>query len=196
MIKKTAFFAALAMLLAHSAYAVEDRTNKWDLGANVSAAIPTDGDVDTTVYVGGTLSYGITNWLAVGAEAGWAGFDESDSGISVDEDAIPVLGDIIFRVPMEGPVQPYGIVGLGVIFWNIDSNVPNVDIDSDAAFAAKFGGGVDWFINQNWIANFELAYITSDADVTATSTITGASVSAGVDTDYWTVGGGLKYLFS
>ncbi len=191
------WLALLALIVcASAAYAAPDRTGKFDMGVNVSGAIPDDDSVDGTAYVGGSLAYGVTNWLALGAEAGWAQFDESDAGITLEETAVPIMGDIILRVPMESQFQPYAIVGLGAIVWNVDHNVPNLDVEVDTAFAAKFGGGFDWFINDNWILNFEGSYVTSDADLTARNTVTGASVTVSGETDYWMVGGGLKYLFS
>ncbi len=194
---KKAWLVMLALMIsATAAFAVPDRTGKWDVGVNVSGAIPDDDTVDGTVYVGGSLAYGVTNWLALGFESGWMQFDENDSGIELEETAVPILGDIILRVPMESQIQPYGIVGLGAIVWNVDDNVANVEADVDTAFAAKFGGGIDWFINDNWILNFEGSYVTSDADATVRNTVTGASISVDGETDYWMVGGGLKYLFS
>ena len=197
MIRRIGFVIALAALCATSnAYAAftGDRVGKWDIGVNVSGAIPTDGDVDSAAYIGGSLSYGVQEWFALGFEAGWAGFGESDAGINVDEDAVPIFGDLIFRFPTSSEWKPYAIVGLGVIVWNVDSNIPGLDLEIDTAFAAKFGGGVDYFVNDNWALNFEFSYVTSDAD--ATATLNGTSVSASGSTDYWMVGGGLKYLFS
>ena len=196
MIRKTAFVVALVALCVTSAYAAPDRTGKSDLGFNVSGAIPDDDDTDATVYLGGQYAYGVAPWLALGAEAGWAEFDDSEAGFTAEETAVPILGDIILRVPTESQAQFYGIVGLGVIVWNVDTNIPNVDFDVDTAFAAKFGGGVDWFVNDNWILNFEFSYITSDADATARNTVTGATISDTGETDLWMVGGGVKYLFS
>ena len=196
MIKKSAMVFLSLIVVATAAYATPDRVGKIDIGFNVSGAIPRDGDVDGAAYLGGSLAYGVTDWLALGVESGWVGFGESDSGINIDENAIPVFGDIILRVPTQSAAKPYGLVGLGVIFWDVSSNISNVTVDVDTAFAAKFGGGVDWFVNDNWALNFEASYVVSSTDATARNTTTGASISTSGDTDYWTVGGGLKYLFS
>jgi hypothetical protein len=197
MIRKIGLFIALiALCVSNNAYAAmtSDRVGKWDIGVNVSGAIPTDSDVDSAAYVGGSLSYGVQDWLALGAEAGWAQFGESAPGINLDENAVPIFGDIIFRYPTSSEWKPYAIIGLGVIVWNIDSNISGLNVDVDTAFAAKFGGGVDYFMNDNWALNFEFSYVTSSAD--ATATFNGATATASGDTDYWMVGGGVKYLFS
>ena len=197
MIRRIGLFVALITLCASSnAYAAftGDRVGKWDIGVNVSGAIPDDSDVDSAVYVGGSLSYGVAEWFALGFESGWAGFGESSAGIDIDEDAVPILGDIIFRFPTQSEWKPYALVGLGVIVWNVDSNIPGLNLDIDTAFAAKFAGGVDYFVNDNWALNFEFSYTTNEAD--ATASFNGASASASGSSDYWMVGGGLKYLFS
>jgi opacity protein-like surface antigen len=196
-ISKVAGLIALALFMMTTiSDAAPDRTGKTDIGFNLSGAIPDDDDVDSTLYAGGSLAHGFSNWLALGVEAGWAEFEESGLGFEVEETAVPIFGDIILRVPLEAPLQPYAIVGLGAIIWNVDDNVANIETDVDTAFAAKFGVGLDWFVNDNWIVNFEASFVTSDADATVRNTVTGASVTGEGETDFWMVGGGIKYLFS
>lgn len=202
---KRILLIALALLLVPVAvYAAPDRTGKWDAGVNVSELIPDDDEVDGTVYVGGTAAYGVTEWFALGVESGWASLDVEDSsqffGFSDwgELTGIPLMGDFILRVPIkDSPVNPYAVVGLGVIFWDFDESDRvsslGVEVDVDAAFAAKFGAGFDWFINDNWIINFEGGYVMSDTDVTLR--VGGVSATANIETDYWMIGGGIKYLF-
>ncbi len=195
MFKKAVVLGLAQFLIIGAAFAAPDRVGKTDIGFNLSGAIPTDSDVDSALYVGGSLAYGVSDWLALGVEAGWAGFGESDLGINIDEDAFPVFGDIILRVPTQSEAKPYAVVGLGAIFWDVSSNLANVTFDIETSFAAKFGAGVDWFMNDHWALNLEASYVASSADATATNTTTGASLSTSGDTNYWMVGGGLKYLF-
>ena len=194
----------MLFLWSFNAYSAPDRTGKWDAGINVSGAIARDNDIDSTVYVGGNLAYGVTPWLALGIESGWTDFGthlDLGNGVKVDAgDAtgVPLLGDIILRVPIkDSEVTPYGVVGLGAIFWNFDESnlfkTANIQVDIKTSFAAKFGGGLDWFINDHWILNFEAAYVLADADVTAK--VGGVSATDTTSADYWTIGGGIKYLF-
>ena len=197
------FFAAASV-----AYAVPDRTGKVDLGVEVAGAIATDSDTNAGTYVGGNASYGFNEWFAAGISFGGHAADIDDvtsGGITIfgpDTSEFSVFGDFILRVPTgSNPIVPYGVVGLGVIFWNIDDAATNAGVtvatDVDTAFGVKVGGGVDWFVNDHWIVNFNGAYVFNDADATLTATGGGAtaSVSDTLDLDYWTVGGGLKYLF-
>lgn len=205
MIKKGVFVFLSLVILATAAYAAPDRVGKVDAGINVSGILPRESDVHDAVYVGGTVAYGVTPWLALGVESGWTspGVDlDLGNGVSIDAGdltGIPLLGDIILRVPMkDGNLVPYGVVGLGAIFWNFDESslfsAAGINVDVDTSFAAKFGGGVDYFVNDNWILNFEFGYVIADANITATAG--GVSVSDSSNADYWMVGGGVKYLFS
>lgn len=197
--KKALLIALLGLFVAGSAYAVPERTGHSDLGFNVSAAIPSDSSTDTAVYVGGTYAYGVNEWLALGVSSGWAQFDDSTTGELTE---VPLLGEIILRVPVaeEQQIQPYGVLGLGIAFFDFDESATvrasNVEVEVDDAFAVKVGGGVDWFADEHWIVNLEVSYIFADTDVSARNTVTGASASiSNVDADNWFVGGGLKYRF-
>lgn len=212
MLKKAFVFILLAMSVTAFAYAAPDRTGRWDAGVSVAGAMPTDGDVDATVQVGGNVAYGVTEWFAVGASSGWQSHgldDASESGITIegpDLTGIPLFGELIFRVPTgQEHFTPYGVVGLGVVFWDVDDTTANVggttvniETDVDTVFALKLGGGLDWFVNDNWIIFFEGAYVFSNPDATLTASAAGVSITSDpddLDLDYWTVGGGVKFVF-
>jgi opacity protein-like surface antigen len=209
--RKLILTLAMLALATAAVYAAPDRTGKIDVGVNVSGAISTDNDIQSTAYVGGNIAYGINKWVAIGFEGGRQkhGSDNvSDGGTTIfgpDFAAIPLFGDIIVRMPIENQqVTPYGIIGLGTVLWDVDSASFNsagvggtVETKVGSSIAVKVGGGFDWFINDNWVVNFESAYVFDRPDVTATASINGISASAidQVKLDYWTIGGGVKYLF-
>jgi opacity protein-like surface antigen len=174
--------------LSVSTWAAPTRMGQWDAGVNVSAALSGESDIDDTAFIGGNLSYGVTDWIGLGGEVGWHDRDTHDDDLS----AVPILFDVLVRVPTpDQPVVPYGIVGLGAIVWDYDRDdfsVTDLDDDVDSSFAVKAGGGVDYFLNEDWIVNGEVSYVFTDEDIE----VTGGSRS---DLDYWLVGGGLKYLF-
>lgn len=203
MLKKALLFIMVAVSATVSAYAAPDRVGQWDAGVNVSGVIPEANDIDNTVYVGGTFAYGVHQWIALGFEAGWLethSGDDSVFGIGDlgDLTGNPVMGDIIIRIPNpDQPFVPYAIVGIGVVVWDFKASPPlealGVDVDVDTTFALKVGGGIDWWLNSNWILNFEASYVFMNASVTVTTK--GTSSSNDENLDYFQIGGGLKYLF-
>ena len=208
MFKKAVVLGLAQFLILGVAFAAPDRTGKTDIGLEVAGAMSTDADTNGGAYVGGNLSYGFSEWTALGVSFGGhaADIDDvTDSGVTIlgpDVSEFSLFGDLIIRVPTgESPFNPYGVVGLGVIFWNIDDTTTNTGVsvatDVDTALGIKLGGGVDYFVNDHWIANFNGAYIFNNADTTLTASAGGVSIAATdkVDFDYWTIGGGLKYLF-
>lgn len=202
----------ISLMFIGTASAAPSRVGKNDIGLNVSAAISQDDELDTAAAINGSFSHGVNEWFAVGLSAGWQDF-ESDSttsaGITIDGTEItgvPLFVDLIARAPAsEQSFTPYGVLGLGTVIWDIDETTATglgatiatqTDVDTD--FAVKVGGGVDWFVNENWAINFEAAYVFSNPEATVTATAAGTSVSVTdeIDLDYWTVGAGIKYLFS
>jgi opacity protein-like surface antigen len=191
-----AVFVALAM--TSTAYAAApDRVQHLEIGVLAGGAF-NDASEDTG-YVQANVAYGITPWIAIGVEGGW---QESDTdlaplGGSSEELGIGlVLADIIVRIPnhpFHEQLVPYFVLGLGagdayVTNDSGTSNVRNGDDVDDMGFAWKLGGGLDWFINDNWAIYGEVAYVDVDADLPGTS--------VGSDSiDFWTVGAGLKFVF-
>jgi outer membrane protein W len=194
------------MSFTSSAHAVTpDRIGRVDVGVNLSGAFSTDGDVDSSYYIGGNVSYGIYEWLAVGMSTGWTEGD-AESSLSNGQEiesgdfrTIPLLVDFYFRwYRREEPYVPYGVVGLGVMFHRFDENEDlagrGIDIDDESGFGARLGLGLDWFVNDSWIVNVETSYFFSSTDLDSDST--SSVIAEGPDTDYWLVGGGVKYLFN
>ena len=198
----------LSLLASPLVYAAPDRVGKADVGINVSGAFPSDSESSGGAQVTGSMSYGVNSWAALGFSVGWVGTSidsATSSGITIEEadvSGIPIFGEIIIRVPNNSPVVPYGVFGLGTVIWDVDDTTAtggfNIETDVDSALAVKLGGGIDWFINENWIANLEAAYVFSNPDGDVTVSGGGASVTVpgeDLDFDYWTVGGGLKFVF-
>ena len=181
-----AFLAVPAVALAAVASnPATNRAGRTDVGFNVAGVFSDENDLDDSVFLTGSVAHGLNEWLALGFEVGWAERNLSDDDLT----AIPLLVDLIVRVPNESAVVPYGVGGVGAIVWDVEDDDLDDLEDIDASFAAKLGGGIDWFLNERWIVNVEAAYVFTDEDIEITSG------SRSVELDYWTVGGGLKYLF-
>ena len=198
--------AALCVTSTTWASPAPDREGVADVGLHIWGILPSDSAIDTNVYVGGSVAYGINpNW-ALGLESGYFQTN-ADLNIAVanvsgdigDLQGVPLFFDIIYRhTASGGPVTPYTVLGLGAVFWRFDENTTvreaNSGVDADPSFAAKLGLGVDWFLTDNVIFNFEGSYVWTPEEIT-TDNNTGTTVDKS-DLNYFTLGGGIKYAFS
>ena len=183
-------FLGVALCISASSFAyaagqgeslAPDRVGKWDLGLGIAAGM--NDSVDDAAFFYGQISYGVTPYIGLGVEAGW---QEADGATGESIGVVPVMADIIIRVPtVSEAIVPYGILGLGGA--GVYATLDNRDDKDDTAFAWKLGAGADYFINQNWIFNFEFAYWSADVNLPTTS--------VGDEFDWWTVGISLKYVF-
>ena len=190
MIFSSASYAAMqrGVYSNRASSAAPDRVGRWDLGMFMGGAF--NADADTTGFFGGQVAYGVTPWIALGLEAGW---QEGQVSADADQDLgmVPILADFIVRFPnVNQTLVPYGVLGLGVIETYVTDNNgsgSNNGKDShDTAFGWKLGAGADWFLNENWIMNFELAYYDASAKL---------SNSAAGSYNFWGLTVGLKYLY-
>ena len=174
--------AYAAMRGGESGVLAPDRVGHWDLGIGVAAGM--NDAADDSVFIYGQASYGVTPYIGLGIEAGWEEADGERNNETVG--VVPIMADIIIRVPtVHEALVPYGILGLGGADVYVDRD--NLDDDSDTGFAWKLGAGFDYFINTNWIFNFEFTYWSTDVDIANTSVDDGF--------DWWTIGVALKYVF-
>ena len=172
--------ASHSMRYQDASNSAPDRVGRVDWGVDVAGAF--NENVDDAVFLSTAIAYGVTPYIAVGVEAGW---QEADGSSDETVNFVPVLGDIIVRIPnIHESIVPYGVLGLGGAGVYVDNSGTDPD---DTGFAWKLGGGLDWFINSNWIFNFEFAYWSIDVSLPTTS--------IGNDATFWTLGVGLKYLF-
>ena len=168
--------------------ATSDRVQHFDLGVGVAGGL-NDG-ASNAAFISVSTSYGITPYLALGVEGGWQEADGKASDETVGY--VPILMDIIVRAPnVHESLVPYGILGLGVEgVYVTDSNGDGSNNGADSyetGFAWKLGAGVDWFIETNWIFNFEVAFLDANVNLPLTS--------LGSNAGFWTVGVALKYIF-
>ena len=176
----------------------KDLTGKTSVGLNVAGLFSSDGNLDNTVYVGGTFDYGLSQYFAVGLESGYHSFNVNVTGRDLgDLRGIPLLADFIVRVPLADRWVPYGLIGLGVVFWDFAEGDlykdMGISVDVDPSFAAKFAIGCDYFMTDDLALSLELAYVISEVELKARQGDFRATQDG--NTDYGEVGIGLKYFF-
>ena len=193
----------ILMFSSTCVFAVSDRVGKFDAGFHVGGLVSDSGKVNAAAYYGGSVAYGVSDWFAVGVESGYGDSRTSFNIGGADHKAlvsrIPLFVDLIFRyTKMEHDYVPYGVLGLGGLFTNIHGTgtllSSNLKLDIDNSFAVKIGAGIDWFVTERWMLNFETSYVWADAEANVTN-LAGGSTLDSARLDYWMVTGGFKYLF-
>ncbi|MEE8549631.1 MAG: porin family protein [Gemmatimonadota bacterium] len=82
---------------------------------------------------------------------------------------------------LTGRIQPYALVGIGVMHVEVDDTVGLGISETEAGFAARFGGGLDFYITENIAVSVGVDYLLPTGDVE--------------DLDYVSFGGGIQYRF-
>ena len=201
--RKMAMLVGILMLSSSCVFAMPDRVGKVDAGFQVGGLLPDGNAQDAAVYYGGSMSYGVYDWLGVGIEGGYADtttdFNIGGSNREGHINRVPFFVDLIFRYTKpEYEYAPYAVLGLGGLFADTSGTGTftngGLKLDVENSFAMKFGVGVDWFLNDKWMANLEASYVWVDEEAKVTRLSNGTLVDSS-DMSYWQVGGGFKYLF-
>ena len=83
-------------------------------------------------------------------------------------------------LPFSGRVQPFAVAGVGALHAKVSANGSQAD-ESEADFAARFGGGVDVYLTPQVVVWARSTYVLPTGDVDFV--------------DYVSFGGGLQYRF-
>ncbi len=202
--KKKSFIAGLLLLLTMNAFAGPDRSQRWDMGFDMARYDGRSNNLGESLLLSGSVSYGMNEMLALGVSGGYTnvGFTANPaSGLIEGSDltVTPLFGELILRVPTgDQPFTPYFVGGLGAMLTHPSGTDEllrnNANTRSHDAFAGKVGGGLDWRVNDRWLYNFEIGYVSTGARLEVFNTSTGAQIESN-DLDFWYLGGGVKYVF-
>ena len=153
--------------------------SKWDVSILGGAWFPQEEDQDAGGYAGGRLTYNINEHAGLGIESGWSSFNqEADvTGDGGEDDlgdvrGIPLLANLFLRLPLEATgnkLVPYAVGSIGVIIWDYEESSlltdNGISIDGDTSFAARIGGGADFYIADNIAIFAEGGYMWSEYEV-------------------------------
>ena len=201
--KKIVWLVALAAMVfaAGSAEAYDAQLQKWTIGFNGSYVSPSESDADDTGYFGGSLAYDLSDYVAIGIESGYMKWSQDANGQDYgDITSIPLLGTLVIKNPMpfqDTTVVPYGIFGLGVIFYDFDESSAlsnnNISVEDDSGLGIKAGVGLDYYLTENAAINLEISYLWADRNFSVPTR--GTVTAADFDADAWLFGGGLKFRY-
>lgn len=138
-------------------------------------------EVDPSFGLAGRLGARITPHLALEAHYEWMeDFETSVDGIEIAETRTQALTGDVKGYLATGRVQPYLSAGLGFLSATSDDPVTTFQ-KTDTDFAARFGGGVDFYVTRNIGLSVDSSYVIPTGDVE--------------DLDYVSVGAGVFFRF-
>jgi opacity protein-like surface antigen len=82
---------------------------------------------------------------------------------------------------LTGRIQPFVLVGIGVLHAKIEDTVGLGVSESESEFAARFGGGLDFYFTENIVGSAGVTYLLGTGDLD--------------EIDYVSFGGGIQYRF-
>jgi len=128
--------------------------------------------------------YRLFPWLAVEGQFEWLssfGYTAEDVLLPGETDPRDVtlqqVEDYTLTVnakayPLTGRVQPFGLIGLGGMLAKntrnpqLISGKKTVDL---GGFVARFGGGVDYYLDESWILTADISYLVTTGNVEDTN---------------------------
>ena len=200
--KKTMLTALVFLFACSQGFASPDRVNKADAGIQLGGMFQQDDDISDGFFIGGSIAYGVHKNIAIGISTGWSGSDleVQRDGNTLDGgnvSLVPIFGEVIFRAPNNSPLVPYAVIGLGTVIPDVEGGTlesSNLKATQRTGFAAKFGGGLDWFLNKNWILNTDAGYVWTDSNMDIETFDNNTKVDS-KELDYWYWTAGVKYLY-
>jgi hypothetical protein len=101
--------------------------------------------------------YRFNSWVALEGEYEWiAGFENKVDGSKIfDLSYHTFTANGKFIYPGWGRWQPWGLVGVGVTFLQLDDRAAQGGFldDSTVGVAGRFGAGLDVYLSENWLLN-------------------------------------------
>ncbi len=186
--------AALVVFMFVGVCYAKDVSGRIGIDAKAGVGIPTTGGEEAGIGVLGDISYGVNKYINVEVESGWQRVGWKSYA---DIDIFPVLGDIELRAAgLSDKFTPFVVVGAGMGFFNAEEK-NGYSIKIDPGFAAKVGGGADYFITNNiaLIAEADWYLVTGTLKASRTTASSTTSVTGSGYESYVFIGGGLKYYF-
>ena len=135
------------------------------------------------------------NWgVALGATSGILGFEEEiayakdffGKTATGENSVLTVMSNLMLVFPA-GPIQPYGLVGLGLIRPHVKFDASSLALDKNA-IGYDIGGGVNIFLTHGFGLRGDVRHLHTLQDVTL-------GVFSGEKLDFWRGSAGLTLRF-
>lgn len=140
---------------------------------------PEDNNVENTAGLNGYLGYRVNEFASLEIHIEWVNNFLNDNPGQLGG----VTSSVRTKVyATQSRLQPYATVGAGILATTINksNNIEGINkAQSDWAF--RFGGGIDFYLTENWALNAEATYLWTVGDVK--------------QLDYSSIGLGILYRF-
>ncbi len=158
-------------------------TGMTGIGFTMSAAIPTDGTLQTGPELAIKGERYVTPRVSVRGLFSGAWMDVTGHSFTGTVRPIKAIGNLVYNWE-GGQVHPYVTAGGGLYHFRFTDNGIN---GSDNKFGVNFGGGLEWFISRRDSITGEVGYHAIPGQVTSPLTHYNPS--------FWTIAGGYKKYF-
>jgi len=159
----------------------QETENRWALGYRYGYVDVDDADFKSHGNSHNlNLTYILSDYLAFEFEGGYFKV-KSKAGTKVE--VFSLHGNFQLRTNISGFI-PYLVGGLGTQYYDYGTLGSGDRKDKKYSFSYKAGTGIEYFLDDNWAVNLEVAYIYGNTGGNAT-----------LDVYSWRYGGGIKYYF-
>jgi opacity protein-like surface antigen len=180
-----------------------DSTDPWQLSVQGGGlwADKDHGRLHDGDDIIGRLTYDVTPNVALGAESGGLRFDDRSNGDKYGHlYGVPAMADLVLKMPIAATgnrLVPYIYGAAGVVFWSYAksgySDTTGVDARDRTHFAAKPGGGLEYYLTSHVALFVESSYLFSERFKLKGGAATAPDGRVNPDSVYG--GGGLKIAF-
>lgn len=126
----------------------------WELNVHAGTLIPDEdllGDDDAEFQLGARLYREVGSGFAVGGNVDWTPVSDAvlpgadaNGAFTTDANVFLYSAEVRYTLPLQGPVDVFGLVGAGAGTVSYDDQPPTLDDDSSTSFLLPFGGGIRW----------------------------------------------------
>jgi opacity protein-like surface antigen len=196
-LKKLVVATVIATSFSAVSVSADDHANEFYFAPEVAYVLPTDGDVDDTVFVGGRVGYNLDENLALEVESGWMefGWDAADvtEAQNIDVTTVPVIANIRYgQRCSDEEIGWYTFAGVGWATNDLDNENNALDTEIDDSTVWQVGAGLDIPVASSLDAFLDVRYMGNVADISGPQVVTNV-VEDEVDLSSVMFTGGLKF---
>lgn len=153
------------VLIALPVGAEDGNAGGFYFAPEVAYVLPTDGDVDDSVFAGARLGYGLGSNLALELESGWTevGID-TDRTESLDIEMIPVMANLRYNFDRSDWGYVYTFGGVGASINHLEDDLGG-DIEIDDSVAWQVGLGAAIPLSDSMEGFIDIRYFYNEPDL-------------------------------